>query len=121
MPESWVMTDVRAGYGASSVIDIHGELHACAEHSLMDAYDNAAEAGSNVIILNFADTHSLDRDGIGLVVTLLSQADEQQRRLLAIGLSDSCREIFELTRLDQMISVYPSESEALSTLRTMAA
>jgi len=120
MPERWVMTDVRAGYGASSVIDIHGELHAFAEDSLMDAYANAVEAGSSVIILNFADTHSMDHDGVGLVVTLLSQADEQKRRLLAAGLSDTCRASFELARLDQMISIYPSESEALATLQATA-
>jgi len=120
MRQRWVMTDVRAGYGASSVIDIHGELHAFAEDSLMDAYANAVEAGSSVIILNFADTQSMDRDGVDLVVTLLSRADEQQRRLLAIGLSDSCRAIFGHTRLDQMISVYASESEALATLQAAA-
>jgi len=120
MPESWVMTDVRAGCGASTVIDIHGELHAFAEDSLMDAYDNAVEAGSNVIILNFADTDSMDHDGVGLVATLVTQANEQRRRLFAIGLNDSCHSIFKRARLDQMITIYRSESEALATPQTAA-
>ena len=120
MPGCWVMTDVRAGYGASSVIDIHGELCAFAEHSLMDAYANAVEAGSSVIILNFADTHAMDRDGVGLVATLLSQANEQDRRLLAVGMSACCQATFKVMRLDQIMSIYASEAEALATLQAAA-
>ena len=117
MPESRVIMDVRAGAGSSSVIDVHGQIDASAEHSLMDAYDNATEAGSKTVVLNFDDLEYMDSRGIGLLVRLLVRANRQGQRVLASGLNDHYREVFEVTRLDEVIRVYPTESEALETLR----
>jgi anti-sigma B factor antagonist len=46
-------------------------------------------------------------------VTLLVRANRQRQELAAFGLSDHYREIFELTRLDEAITIYDSEESAL--------
>jgi len=53
-------------------------------------------------------------------VTLLARAKRQGRQLLAIGLRDPYREILELTRLERLIPIYTTESEALATMRAAA-
>jgi hypothetical protein len=50
----------------------------------------------------------------GLLVTLLIRANRQGQQLLAFGLSDHYRQIFELTRLSEAIAIYDSESAALA-------
>jgi anti-sigma B factor antagonist len=50
------------------------------------------------------------------LVTLLIRARRLQVRLLASGLSDHYRQIFELTRLNEAISVFATEAEALAAL-----
>ncbi|HJW89265.1 MAG TPA: STAS domain-containing protein [Anaerolineales bacterium] len=98
----------------SSVIDIEGEVNSAAENALMDAYTQATSAGARNLILNFAGLEYMNSSGIGLLVTLLIRVQRQKQRLLAANLSDHYRQIFELTRLNEAISIYSSESEAIS-------
>jgi anti-sigma B factor antagonist len=50
-------------------------------------------------------------------VTLLVRAQRQRQRVLAYGLSDHYRQIFELTRLDEAVGIHDSEADALAALR----
>jgi anti-sigma B factor antagonist len=56
----------------------------------------------------------MNSGGIGMLVTLLVRANRQGRPLAAYGLSDHYREIFELTRLDEAITIYDDEQSALA-------
>jgi len=97
----------------TGVLDIQGEVTAAAETALMDAY---AQTGTQVrsIILNFTDLVYMNSSGIGLLVTLLIRINRQKQRLMAYGLSDHYRQIFNLTRLDEAIGIYGTEAEALA-------
>jgi len=56
----------------------------------------------------------MNSGGIGLLVTLLVRANRQKQLLLACGLNDHYRQIFELTRLDEAITIYGDEESALA-------
>jgi anti-sigma B factor antagonist len=56
----------------------------------------------------------MNSGGIGMLVTLLVRANRQNQQLGAFGLSDHYREIFELTRLDEAITIYSDEQSALA-------
>jgi len=96
------------------VIDIQGEITSYAEEALMAVYTQATASGARSLILNFAGLEYMNSSGIGLLVTLLIRANRQKQRLLACGLTEHYRQIFELTRLDEAILLYGSESEALA-------
>jgi anti-sigma B factor antagonist len=49
-----------------------------------------------------------------MLVTLLVRAGRQRQQLAACGLSEHYREIFELTRLDEAITIYIDEASALA-------
>jgi anti-sigma B factor antagonist len=51
-----------------------------------------------------------------LLVTLLIRANRQKQHLLAFGLSEHYRQIFELTRLNEAIGIFPDEKAALAAL-----
>ena len=55
----------------------------------------------------------MNSGGIGLLVTLLVRAQRGRRRLVATGLSDHYRQIFELTRLDEAIEIVDDEDAAV--------
>lgn len=112
MKANVTMTVRNAGQG-SSVIDIQGEINAFAENALMDAYTKASSDGARNIILNFDGLDYMNSSGIGLLVTLLIRAKRQNQRLLAFGLTDHYKQIFELTRLNEAIGIYASEAAAL--------
>lgn len=97
-----------------SVIDIRGEVTAAAEKELMDTYNLATQNGARVILLNFSELDYMNSSGIGLLVTLLIRMKRQGQKLMAYGLSEHYRQIFQLTRLDEAISICSSEAEAMA-------
>lgn len=106
--------------GETAVVDVHGEVNAFAETILMDAFSQAVAAGARNILLNFSEMEYMNSSGIGLLVTMLIRAKRQNVRMLACGLTDHYRQIFELTRLNEAIAVFPNEQEALEAVRVAA-
>jgi len=99
------------------VIDITGDITASSEDVLMDAYGRASEPTVKAIVLNFVGLDYMNSGGIGLLVTLLVRAQRQRQRVLAYGLSDHYRQIFELTRLDDAVGIHDDEAAALEAAR----
>jgi anti-sigma B factor antagonist len=112
MTTTTAMTARRAGPGVS-VLDIRGDITSGSEAPLMSAYGEATAQGARTVVLNFAGLEYMNSGGIGLLVTLLIRANRAKQRLLACGLSEHYRQIFELTRLNDAIGIYASEAEAL--------
>ena len=113
MPQAQVTMDVRKINEKVSVIDIEGELTAFSEDVLMDAYNQASEREARAIVLNFEGLEYMNSSGIGLLVTLLIRVNREKQRLLTYGLTEHYRNIFQITRLDDAISIYETEEEAV--------
>jgi anti-sigma B factor antagonist len=116
MPEAATTFDVRAVSDRVRVIDIEGDITAQSEDVLMDAYGRASSEGVRAIVLNFTALDYMNSGGIGLLVTLLVRAQRQHQQVLAHGLSDHYRQIFELTRLDEAVAIHDSEAETLAAV-----
>lgn len=114
MTQGTVTMDVRQLTDTASVVDIAGEITAASEEALMDAYARATSESTRAVILNFSGLEYMNSGGIGLLVTLLVRANRLKQKLLAFGLNDHYRQIFELTRLDEAISIYDDEPAALA-------
>jgi anti-sigma B factor antagonist len=117
MPEAATTFEVREVSDGARVIEIKGDITAASEDVLMDAYNRASEPGVQAIVLSFDGLDYMNSGGIGLLVTLLVRAQRQRQRVLAFGLSDHYRQIFELTRLDEAVGIHDSEEEALEEAR----
>jgi anti-sigma B factor antagonist len=113
MGEVRTRADVRKISELAAVIDVQGDVTAASEPVLMSAFEKAFAQGAGRLVLNLGDLECMDSGGIGILVTLLIRANRQHKELAAYGLSDHYREIFELTRLDEAITIYGSEQAAL--------
>jgi anti-sigma B factor antagonist len=111
--------DVRKVDDRASIVDINGQITAASESPLMDAYGRASGGQTRAIILNFSGLEYMNSGGIGLLVTLLVRANRQRQRLLAFGLDEHYREIFQLTRLDEAIGIHDTEAAALAAAGAM--
>jgi anti-sigma B factor antagonist len=111
MPEATATFEVRK-HGHACIVDISGDVTSGSETVLMSAYEEAGDA--KAIVLNFSELAYMNSGGIGLLVTLLVRANRRSQQLLAFGLSDHYRQIFELTRLDEAVGIHDSESAALA-------
>jgi anti-sigma B factor antagonist len=118
MPNAVGKTEIsiRRSDARASVIAVRGEVTAASEKTLTEGYADASTAGVRAVILDFSGLEYMNSGGIGLLVTLLVRANRQKRRLLAYGLNEHYRQIFELTRLDEAIGIYGSETEAMAAV-----
>ncbi len=117
MPQAQVKMNVRKANANACIIDVEGEFTAFAEDVLMDAYNEACAKRARVIALNFENLEYMNSSGIGLLVTLLIRINRE--KLLTYGLSEHYRSIFQITRLDDAISIYDSEEEAVRAASKM--
>ena len=109
-----ITMDVRRVGEKAAVVDIKGEVTAACEPVLMSAYEAAGGGAISRLVLNFDGLEYMNSGGIGMLVTLLVRANRQHQQLAAYVLSEHYREIFELTRLDEAISIYANEADALA-------
>jgi anti-anti-sigma factor len=108
-----VNLNVRTPAPQVAVIDISGEVTGAAETPLMNAYDESCKHGARTVILNFSDLEYMNSSGIGLLVTLLIRVNRQKQRMFSYGLSEHYQQIFQLTRLNEAIGIFPDEHSAL--------
>jgi anti-anti-sigma factor len=111
MPASELEVTVRTSDGVA-VIDLRGELDSTAENALQAGYAEAAETGAKTIALNFAEAGYINSSGLALIVGLLGRARSHGVEVKAYGLSDHYREIFEITRLADFMTIVEDNSAA---------
>jgi len=100
--------------GDYAILDLEGDINAFAENTLEEAYDGAEAANPSTIALNFNDVDYINSTGIALIVSLLAQARKSQVDVVVYGLSEHYREIFNITRLSDFMSMYDDEESALT-------
>ena len=113
-----VSMDVRHIAAGTAVVDIAGEVTAACEPILMSAYQQVSGDDTQRVVLNFSGLEYMNSGGIGMLVTLLVRTNRQRQQLCAYGLSPHYRQIFELTRLDEAITIFDDETAALAALTT---
>jgi anti-anti-sigma factor len=96
-----------------AIIELGGEIDARADQPIADAYAEACESGCHAIVLNFGQTSYINSTGIALLVGLLARARAERQRVLAYGLSDHYRQIFEITRLVDFMRITSDEEGAV--------
>ena len=90
-----------------AVIMLRGELDGGAREALAAAYEGANALGT--LGLDFEYVTYINSSGIALIVELLSRARTDHRPVVASGLSEHYREIFQITRLTDFMTILATE------------
>jgi anti-anti-sigma factor len=96
----------------AAVLALHGDVNASAEATLQSAYAQATTGDATAVVLDFADVEYINSTGIALIVGLLAQARARDVEVRATGLSDHYREIFEITRLADFMTIEEGDHHA---------
>jgi anti-anti-sigma factor len=95
-----------------AVIDLRGEINGMAEEALDRAYTAAILGEPRRLLLNFSAATYINSTGLALIVGVLARARKEHREVAAYGLSEHYREIFEITRLADFMSIVADEASA---------
>ncbi len=91
--------------GPDTLIELHGDINRAAQEGLADAYAEA-NRGPGQLLLDFEDVDYINSTGIALIVGILAQSRANHREVGAFGLSDHYRELFQITRLSDFMTIH---------------
>ena len=104
-------------FTGGAVITLSGDIDGTAADVLTAAYEHAvAQHDPATVVLDFAAVSYINSTGIALIVSVLARARAQRRSVVACGLSEHYREIFDITRLSDFIELFPDLEHAVSQL-----
>ena len=87
----------------TAVIVLTGDVDRDAEAALDAAYKEVGETAS--VVLDFSKVDYINSTGIAVIVGLLARARANRQTLSARGLSEHYRQIFEITRLSDFMTI----------------
>jgi anti-anti-sigma factor len=97
--------------GGGTLVELHGDIDGGAKAALEAAYGWVPDGS---LLLDFTDVGYINSTGIALIVGLLARARTDQRQVSARGLTAHYREIFEITRLSDFMTILADSSPTLS-------
>lgn len=97
-----------------AILDLYGEINSLSEEVLQNAYAEAEGLHAEAIVLNFSAVDYINSTGIALIVGILAQARKSRLEVITYGLSDHYKEIFQITRLSDFMTIFPDEASALA-------
>ena len=103
--------------GGVAVIDLIGDVNGSAGDALDRAYSEAVATGASSVALNFERAEFINSTGIALIVGLLARARTTRVDVRAFGLTDHYREIFEITRVSDFMTITEDEERAVGHTR----
>lgn len=91
--------------------ELHGDINATAGDKLEGV--RLDQEGLETVVLDFEDVDYINSTGIALIVGLLARARAANLAVVAYGLSDHYRQIFQITRLADFMGIFPDRAAAL--------
>ncbi len=104
----------RMAAGEVLVLDVCGVLDRTAEDAVKQAFDENIGRAER-ILLNLSGLVHVDPEGAGAILVNTVRALRKGVCVAACGLSGPLRDVFRLTRLDEVIALFESEESALGT------
>lgn len=97
------------------VVELQGRLDAH-QGKQVDSMLAVATNKRNRTVVNLSKVHFIDSTGLSVLVKGMKHHRERQGDLVLCELQQPVRIIFELTRLDKMFAIYPTEIDAIQAL-----
>lgn len=87
---------------------------------LLATLDDVVAKGHNKVILNLHDLQYMNSTGLNILISVLTKTRNAGGDTYLCRLSQSVRTLFIVTKLDQVFQIFPSETDAVEKMRTLA-
>lgn len=74
------------------------------------------EMKPNVLILDLSESPYMDSAGLGLIMNQYVSAEQHKRKLLLAGVNGRIQALLEMSRVDQVLSIFPTVADAEASL-----
>lgn len=98
------------------ILDVVGEMVIYDAHELKTVVIDLMAQKKNRIMVNMEKVVYIDSSGIGALVASLSALKKERGGLAIVNVHGVVKDVFTLTRLHQLFSIFDSEEEAVQSL-----
>ncbi len=95
--------------GKIGFLDFPRDVIAQTRESAYAAYNQLSVSKVEIVAMNFETSDYLNSAGIGLVISLVEDANRAGRRVFAYGLSSHYRKLFSMVGLTERLSLVTNE------------
>ncbi|MFC1631765.1 STAS domain-containing protein [Candidatus Omnitrophota bacterium] len=95
------------------ILDMSGEINISTSPEVRKAFDQLINEKKNKILLNFSAVDYIDSSGLATLVEMLQRLKRYGGLLRLSGVSEKVKSLFEITKLDRLFKIFPSEEEAI--------
>ncbi|HLF60470.1 MAG TPA: STAS domain-containing protein [Acidimicrobiia bacterium] len=99
--------------GEDVLVSMTGTVNRLAKEGLDAAYEEASSQPGRVL-LDFGAVDYINSTGIAVIVGVLARARAEEREVVAFGLTDHYREVFQITRLADFMTIYDDQNAAVA-------
>ncbi len=99
----------------ASIVSINGDVDLYSSPQVRKVIIGLTERKVPVIVIDLQAVGYMDSSGIATLVEGLQQMGKYKGELKLFGLTAAVREVFELSRLDKVFQIYPTEEAALKS------
>ena len=96
------------------VVDLHGDIDLAHKDELLDFAAGLVDQQPSRIILNLTEVPFMDSSGAASFIKILAIAREAAVDLRLFGFNDQVTQIFKITHLDSVFSIFDTEADALA-------
>jgi anti-sigma B factor antagonist len=96
------------------LLTLSGRLTAASSPQLRDEFKQLENVANPKVILDMSAVHFLDSSGLAALVSGLKTTRERSGWLRLAGITPQAANIFKLSQLDRVFSIFPSVETALN-------
>jgi anti-anti-sigma factor len=99
------------------IVGIEGQIRISTQNEFKEFFSRLVEENSSgTVILDMAGIGYINSAGIGMIVDSFRKFRENGGRFVLCSLMPDIEKLFEVTKLNRFIEIYPSEEEAIKKI-----
>lgn len=95
-------------------VEVQGEINIASSPELKKAFDKVQ---ASKVVINMAKVGYIDSSGLATLVELLKKCKMKGGSLSLTQLSDKVKSLFEITKLDRLFGIFPTDDTALKSIK----
>jgi anti-sigma B factor antagonist len=100
------------------IFKLYGDIDISTSPDVKKSFDKALSRDNNKVIINLENVGYVDSSGLATLVEIYKSLRVHTGKLKLTNLSDKVKGLFEITKLDKLFDIVPSEEEAINGFNT---
>ena len=109
------MNITQSEINGSTILFLSGEVDVNSSPALREALAKLMNKGIVKIVINFEKVSYIDSSGLATFIEIMQRLKKKDGQLSLVQMSDKIRNLFEITKLNKLFTIYETQEQALAS------